>query len=179
MPNITGRQVNYTTEAKINALKYVVLCGKAVTVAAKELGINHSTLVKWIGSDWGKLKMAEFKLEHGQQLMTKTAAKMDQIIETKIGQFEVQVKVIKDLEDLMGVCIDRFNELLPKTKKIRDVTEAFDSISNIYIKIINSNKENNSNNDNKEEKDSFILNLIDKQMVVRPIQLRELVDNED
>ena len=161
----TGHRGQYSNEYKINALKHFVLSGKSVEGAADDLGLKYGTLRYWVDSDWGKLKVAELSLEHGQEIMARTAVSMDKVIETKLEQFGAQVQVVKDLEDLMGICIDRFNELLPKTKKIRDITEAFDSISNVYIKIITGN----------QDKDSFIINLIDKQMNVRPIQLQEML----
>jgi transposase-like protein len=169
----TKGDVRYTKEFKYNALKHFSISGKSVEESSRDLGIKPTTLRYWIGSSWGQLLVAQYKLEHGQELMAKTAISMDKVIDTKLEQFEMQVQVVKDLERLMGVCIDRFDELLPKTKKIRDVTEAFDSISNVYIKIITGNKDNNK--DNKEDKDSFIINLIDKQMNVRPIQLQEML----
>lgn len=163
----------YTKEEKDNAMRALATSPKSVRKVAEEIGINYATLRKWGDSDWGKLKVAEYKVRGGQELLTRTAETVDRVIEAKVMDYEVQVGIVKELENLMNICIDRFNELIPHTNKISDVTDAFDSISNAYIKIIMGNQDKN-NNSNKEDK-SFILNLIEKQMVVKPIQLQELL----
>jgi len=165
MSNRTHGRVGYDKEFKLNALRVLYDHNYNVKQSSGLVGVEETTLTKWKNSEWGKLELGKMEVEQKSAIVT---TGLDAIIHSKVDHLQSEFKFFKELEDLMSLLIERYNELIPLSTKLTDINEAFKNIADVYLKAINNNNNKDDNNNQGSDKRQMILNMIEKQLVVTP-----------
>lgn len=161
----------YTMEQKLQALELFHACGRNYDLACKEGDLAFRTLARWVGSDWGKLKLAEFAIRDNSIAVT---TGLQTIVDTKLDHIKHQFAFFTEMEEMMTECINKYRELIPNSTKLSDVNDTFRVISDAYIKALSMiNKE--PVEQKKDDVENYIVNIIDKQLVTRPESIQELL----
>jgi hypothetical protein len=165
MSNRTHGKAGYDKEFKINALRTLRDHEYNVRQSAGLVGVEEMTLTKWKNSEWGKLELGKMEVEDKSKIIN---TGMDAILTAKVDHLQSEFKFFKELEDLMVLLIEKYNELIPLSTKLSDVNEAFKNIADVYLKAINNNINKDGDNSQGSEKRQMVLNMIKNQLVVAP-----------
>lgn len=160
--------IRYTDEEKKAALQVYVDLGRNLSKAANETGIPYTTMRPWIASDWGKLFMANYELETKGEL---NASAMKEVLDIGVEHYRNETVLIAETEIIMGKVIKRMNEVIGNEKNLKNLTELFKALNDV---LAHSRDKDGENKNGATDKDRFILDLIEKQMIVKPIQLQDL-----
>lgn len=154
----------YTKEMRLKALKCLRDNNMNAYQTSQQTGINRATIAAWANSDWGQTELARLAVVDQGMMIT---SGLQAIVEAKVDHLQSEFKFFRELEDLMKLLIDKYNDLIPNEKKLENINNAFKNIAEVYLKAINNNINNNTGDNNKDDdKKKMILNLIDKQLVV-------------
>ena len=160
--------IRYTDDQKKDALRAYVDYGRNLLKTAEETGIPYNTMRPWIASDWGKIFMANYELESRGEL---NISAMKEVLDIGVEQYRNETVLLAETEQVMTKVVNRMKELIHNEKNLKHLTELFKVLNDVLTEFRGKNGEIHNG---ESETRKFVLDLIDKQMVVRPKVLEGL-----
>lgn len=168
MPGYKGSY--YSKEFKLNTLKILYDNDMNVEKTCKAVDVCHATVTNWMNKPWGQLELSRLALDHKTSVVDTSITK---ILDTKVNHIEAEFRFFSDLEEVMGKLLDKFNELVPKERKLSNITNAITAIGNIYIKAIEISKTKDTDANTIQNNKNGLIQLIEKQVMVNHLPKQE------
>lgn len=161
----------HTDEERKEILRHYVDNGNRVSITAKKYEIPVQTIYNWLRAKWGKLYVHDYVINRRTDM---AITGVQQIIQAKVEHITTQYEFDEKANIILSLIEDRVIELIPKTNSIKELSGMYKVVADIKIKLTDPNSDPGKLNDNQ----LMIVNLIQKQLNVSPIQIKDLLKEQ-
>lgn len=150
----------YTKSQIEQAMVQYIELGNSINKTSEATGIPYTTIRKWLTKTWVKEYITNYECAIKNKLASLATQR---IISDKVELLHAEMAFHSKADAILSMIEDRVLELIPKEDDIRKLSMLYKAVADVKYHRYSGE----DTPDAYDEKRQFILNIIDKQLVVK------------